>query len=219
MFRKEQQRRFNSAHVIAIAALFFALGGGAYAAVQSLPANSVGTKQIRRGAVTKPKLSKSFLKELKKMVIKSTGKQGATGPQGPVGPSGPSDTYIGGAAGGSLTESATAIASVSVPAGEYLIQAKTVIFNTSQNAAGAGSCFIAPDTGVASWDGGSTAFPAIPGVFSSGTISLAGADSFSATTPVVLFCRATSGGTLGFDDARVWATKVGAVHGLPVPID
>jgi len=35
---------------------------------------------------------------------------------------------------------------------------------------------------------------------------------------VVLFCRALSG-TLSFDDARVWATKVGSVHGLPVPVD
>jgi len=216
MFRKEQQRRFGSAHVIAIAALFFALGGGAYAAVQSLPVNSVGTKQIRRGAVTKPKLSKSFLRELKKMVKKFAPMPSVPGPKGPPGPS---DTYIGGAAGGSLTNSATEIASISVPAGEYLIQAKTVIFAANENTAGAGVCFIAPNTGAAAWDGGTAAFPAIPGVFSSGTISLAGADSFSATTPVALFCRATSGGTLSFDDARVWATKVGAVHGLPVPID
>lgn len=178
-----------------------------------------------RGAVTTPKLSRSFIKELTKLVKRYTpgprviGPAGPAGPAGPPGPTGPSDTYIGGAAGGSLTGSATEIASISVPPGEYLIQAKTVIFNTSENAAGAGTCFIAPETGAASWDGGSAAFPAIPGVFSSGTISLAGADSFSATTPVVLFCRATSGGTLAFDDARVWATKVGTVHGLPVPID
>jgi hypothetical protein len=223
MFRKEQQRRFGSAHVIAIAALFFALGGGAYAAVQSLPTNSVGTKQIKRGAVTTPKLSKSFFKELQKMVKKFTpGPKviGPAGPAGPPGPTGPSDTYIGGAAGGSLTESTSEIASISVPAGEYLIQAKTIIFNTNSNAAGSGSCFIGPSAKAASWDGGSTAFPAIPGVFSSGTISLAGADSFSTTTPIALFCRATSAGSaLAVDDARVWATRVGAVHGLPVPID
>jgi hypothetical protein len=218
MFRKEQQRRLGSAHVIAIAALFFALGGGAYAAVQSLPVNSVGTKQIKRGAVTTPKLSKSFFRELKKIAKKYAGKQGAAGAQGPTGSPGPSDTYIAGAAAGSLTSSFAEVASTTVPAGEYLIQAKTVVFATSENTAGAGSCLIAPEAGAAAWDGGTAAFPAIPGVFSSGVISLAGADSFSATTPVVLFCRALSG-TLSFDDARVWATKVGAVHGLPVPID
>jgi hypothetical protein len=221
MFRKERQRRFGSAHTIAIAALFFALGGGAYAAVQSLPANSVGTKQLQRGAVTPPKLSKSFTTELKQ-IARKYGRRGATGPQGPrgeTGATGPSDTYIAGAAGGGLTSSFAEVTSTTVPAGEYLIQAKTVIFATSENTAGAGSCFIAPEAGAAAWDGGTAAFPAIPGVFSSGTISLAGADSFSATTPIVLFCRATSAGTLAVTDARVWATKVGSVHGLPVPID
>jgi len=43
-------------HHLAIVALFVALGGTSYAATQ-LPANSVGTKQIRPGAVTPAKLS------------------------------------------------------------------------------------------------------------------------------------------------------------------
>jgi hypothetical protein len=231
MFRKEQQRRFGSAHVIAIAALFFALGGGAYAAVQSLPANSVGTKQLQRHSVTAAKLAPSANRHLMALtpkqkkelikIIKRFSRRGPTGPQGPrgeTGVTGTSDTYIAGAAGGGLTSSFAEVTSTTVPAGQYLIQAKTVIFATSENAAGAGSCFIAPEAGAAAWDGGTAAFPAIPGVFSSGTISLAGADSFSATTPVVLFCRALSG-TLSFGDARVWATKVGSVHGLPVPVD
>jgi hypothetical protein len=36
-------------------ALFVAFGGGAYAAIR-IPANSVGSKQLRRGAVTNSKL-------------------------------------------------------------------------------------------------------------------------------------------------------------------
>ncbi len=43
-------------HHLAILALFVALGGTSYAATQ-LPVNSVGTRQIRRGAVTPSKLS------------------------------------------------------------------------------------------------------------------------------------------------------------------
>ncbi len=43
-------------HHLAIVALFVALGGTSYAATQ-LPANSVGTRQIRPGAVTPAKLS------------------------------------------------------------------------------------------------------------------------------------------------------------------
>ena len=43
------------ANLVAYLALFVALGGTSYAAFQ-LPANSVGTKQIRNGAVTSKKL-------------------------------------------------------------------------------------------------------------------------------------------------------------------
>ena len=226
MLRGKPQRRFTSAHAIAIAALFFALGGGAYAAVQSLPANSVGTKQLRKEAVTPRKISKSFYKELKKLLKRYSppprpappGAPGPAGPKGDPGPTGPSDTYIGGAAAGGLTGSYTEVAATSVPAGEYLIEAKTTIFSPTENTAGAASCLIAPEVGGAPWDGGTVSFPAIAGIFSSGVITLAGADSFAGTTSVVLACKSTAG-SVSFDDARVWATKVGSLHGLPVPID
>jgi hypothetical protein len=44
-------------NAIALAALFVALGGTSYAAL-SLPASSVGTKQLRNGAVTSRKLAR-----------------------------------------------------------------------------------------------------------------------------------------------------------------
>lgn len=47
--------RLTYANVIATVALFIALGGAAIAA--GLPKNSVGRKQLRRGAVTAPKLA------------------------------------------------------------------------------------------------------------------------------------------------------------------
>lgn len=43
------------ANVMATVAVFLALGGGAYAATK-LPKNSVGTKQLKDGAVTEPKI-------------------------------------------------------------------------------------------------------------------------------------------------------------------
>ena len=52
-------------HHIAIIALFVALGGTSYAATQ-LPANSVGTKQIRPGSVTPSKLSPGLATQLHK---------------------------------------------------------------------------------------------------------------------------------------------------------
>ena len=54
------QGRINSAHVLALLALFVALGGTGYAALK-LPENSVGSKQIRNNAVTTSKVKNSSL--------------------------------------------------------------------------------------------------------------------------------------------------------------
>jgi hypothetical protein len=51
------RRRVTYANVVGTLALFFALGGGAYAAFK-LPGNSVGTKQLKNHAVTPAKLSR-----------------------------------------------------------------------------------------------------------------------------------------------------------------
>lgn len=52
--------RLTYANVIATVALFIALGGSAYAATQ-LPRNSVGTAQLKNGAVTGRKVAKNTL--------------------------------------------------------------------------------------------------------------------------------------------------------------
>ena len=63
--------------VIAALALFVALGGSAYAGA-NLPSNSVGTKQLKDGAVTSPKIADKTRAELH-------GARGARGPRGPRG--------------------------------------------------------------------------------------------------------------------------------------
>ena len=75
-------------HHIALLALFFALGGTAVAASNSLlPKNSVGSKQVINGSLAKADLSGKAVKALKgnKGV---RGIPGAAGPQGPAGPQG-----------------------------------------------------------------------------------------------------------------------------------
>jgi hypothetical protein len=52
---KRLRPRLTYANVIATLALFLALGGGAYAAVQ-LPKNSIGAKQLKKNAVTAAKI-------------------------------------------------------------------------------------------------------------------------------------------------------------------
>jgi hypothetical protein len=83
-------RRPSPAMVVALIALFVALGGGAYAAIK-LPTNSVGTKQLKKGAVTPPKLSASTLKQLqgKSGPPGTPGAPGAPGQPGGTGPAGP----------------------------------------------------------------------------------------------------------------------------------
>src|SRR4051794_36903575 len=79
------------ANVIATLALFFALGGGAYAAI-SLPSNSVGSKQLKANAVSSGKVKDGSLRsgdfKAGQLPQGTQGPQGARGPQGAQGPQG-----------------------------------------------------------------------------------------------------------------------------------
>ena len=79
--------KLTYANVMATIAVFIALGGASYAATQ-LPKNSVGTGQLKNGAVTKRKISKKTVSSLRG----ATGPKGQMGPQGPMGPMGPGAT-------------------------------------------------------------------------------------------------------------------------------
>jgi len=94
------RRHMSYANVMATLALFIALGGGAYAAT-TLPHNSVGTRQLRKGAVTFTKIRASTRRRLK-------GNRGAAGRQGSQGPRGPR-----GSAG-------TSLLGASVPSGKTI---------------------------------------------------------------------------------------------------
>ncbi len=75
------KQHLTYANVIATLALFLALGGASYAAIK-LPANSVGSKQIKDGAVTSA--------DIKNHSIRSGDFKGGlpSGPRGPRGPQG-----------------------------------------------------------------------------------------------------------------------------------
>jgi Collagen triple helix repeat (20 copies) len=83
--------KLTFANVVACIALFVALGGVGYAATR-LPANSVGARQIRKGAVTPTKLSKATLQRLggasTAPLVGAVGPAGANGAPGERGPSG-----------------------------------------------------------------------------------------------------------------------------------
>ena len=115
--------------VIAMIALAVALGGTGYAAIV-LPANSVGTKQLKKSAVTSVKVKDGTLlkADFKAGQIPAgpAGAAGAAGSAGPGGPPGPSDAFSGFkngpiAAPGTLST----VATLNVPvAGKYVIVGK-----------------------------------------------------------------------------------------------
>jgi hypothetical protein len=81
---KKIKGKLTLANLTACLALFVALGGVSYAATQ-LPKNSIGAKQIKKGAVGPGKLSPSA----KQTLTGATGPQGNVGPRGPQGDRGP----------------------------------------------------------------------------------------------------------------------------------
>ncbi|HTR74440.1 MAG TPA: hypothetical protein VMH33_04175 [Solirubrobacterales bacterium] len=80
---KRLRPKLTFANAVSVLALFVALGGGAYAATQ-LPKNSVGSKQIKKAAVTPAKLSTAA----KATLTGSAGPQGKEGPKGDKGEKG-----------------------------------------------------------------------------------------------------------------------------------
>jgi hypothetical protein len=87
--------RPSPALVVATIALAVALGGTGYAAI-SLPANSVGTKQLRNGAVNAAKIKKGSLNASSfapgQLPRGPKGDRGADGLPGAAGPQGPQGT-------------------------------------------------------------------------------------------------------------------------------
>jgi hypothetical protein len=72
--------RLTYANVMATIAVFIALGGGAYAALK-VPANSVGSKQLKKKAVTPAKVAPATVALFK-------GQRGSPGPKGDAGQNG-----------------------------------------------------------------------------------------------------------------------------------
>jgi hypothetical protein len=77
-------RRPSAALIVSTISLIVALGGTSYAAF-SLPANSVGTKQLKNQAVTPPKVAPATIRLFR-------GQDGPRGPQGLQGTAGQNGT-------------------------------------------------------------------------------------------------------------------------------
>ncbi len=143
--------RHLRANGVAYLALFVALSGTSYAAA-SLPKNSVGTKQLKDGSVTKSKLAAGLALAGPQGPAGPTGAVGAPGPQGEAGPAGAAgakgatgEKGAAGAAGAKGETGATGPSGVSraysyYHDGEINVEDSTVVYVLD---------FVAPSTGPA----------------------------------------------------------------------
>ena len=150
------RHRPSPAMVVACLALLVALGGTSVAAVQALAPNSVGTTQLRAGAVTTPKIktrnvtgSKLSLNAVTGATVANRslsavdfiagslprGPQGAAGPAGPAGAAGPAGT-IGPI---SVRQASVVVAGTTAHDGSYATQTVSVNCNPNEKAISAGT--------------------------------------------------------------------------------
>jgi hypothetical protein len=233
-----QVRAFARRHCIALVALFIALGGSSYAAVK-LPRNSVGSKQIKAGAVKESKLAASVRRKLNTGGTGPTGPRGATGPagakgdtvvgptgpkgddgpagpagdRGPTGPISPTDVYTAIVAPdpqNPAQDSVTArIAPVGVPPGKYAVVARVKAFNAGGSAVSV-SCALA-QYGGATLDTFAVSVPALQRreVFLMGAGTVVDHDG---TDYIMISCTA-SGAGVDWSEERLTATRVDTVNG------
>lgn len=114
----ELRKHLTYANVIATIALFLALGGASYAAIK-LPANSVGSKQIKNGAVSSTDIKNHSIKAGDFKGGLPSGPRGPRGPQGQPGPAaakywaqikGGATPTVGGSSGGITVSRSTNLA-------------------------------------------------------------------------------------------------------------
>jgi hypothetical protein len=194
--------KLTFANVMSVVAVFIALGGVGYAALK-LPKNSVGTRQIKKKAVTPAKLSPKAIAKFK-------------GAQGPAGPTGPSDAYIDRVdtiqlLSGVATDNQ--VSALSLPAGSYTLTAKLLADNDNSTGSRI-DCHLDDPVGNQLDFMKLNLGPTSAGDFEFGNISLAGAQTLTATGTVSVQCQqfgATSPGvTVGF--RKLVAIKVGTLH-------
>jgi hypothetical protein len=236
---KRLHSRLSFANVISVVALFVALGGSATAAIlvtgKNVKNGSLTGLDVKDNSISSPDVKNGGLlaKDFKAgQLPKATpGAQGAQGPQGTQGPSGaegaagPSDIYVAGAVGGDIPLNPgpeAILASITVPAGSYLLGAKVGLQAQSHGSSPPEVyCMLREKSAYAVgdpyWDLSGATVTTV-GAYGKATLSLASADTFTGERTVRLVCNNPSGDGIDSWNARVWAIKTANLHTtLPVP--
>ena len=200
--------RLTYANVVATLALALAMGGGAYAAVGSIPGPGGvihGCYQQQGGSLRLVRTGKKCSDNENAIAFNQQGRPGRQGAPGPIGPS---DAYQ----ASTNTPADPLTLTLAVPAGSYAVVAKAVGSSgpTTTSAPGGAECILSPLGGASDED------------FSVNSIPMNGVAAFANTIAVTFADPGTiqyacdgSGGTppsRGFYQARIVATRVGTVH-------
>jgi hypothetical protein len=133
--------KLTYSNVVSTLCLVLLVGGGtAFAAKSILPKNSVGAKQIKKGAITPAKLNKTTRTSLVG-ARGATGPTGAPGPQGPKGEPGLSNAFYATNNDQTLKEKKI---SLTVPPGNYLVTASMFASNEEAKEGRVGCDLISP---------------------------------------------------------------------------
>jgi hypothetical protein len=213
----------SPAMAVALLSLTVALGGTSYAAIK-LPKNSVGSKQIKKNAVTGSKVKDGSLfsndfaaGQLPRGAKGDGGPQGPAGGQGPQGPPGPSNVVYRTKTGAVFlqqTNDAT-ILTLPLPAGSWLITGQVLAVDFD-----AGSAIVR--CGITA---GGTAFPSTAvsaGAANPGApITPTAAATLNASGEAVLRCHYEGGGAPStnkyLESIRLFAIRTGGVQADVVP--
>jgi hypothetical protein len=195
-------RRLSRDRAVVLLALVGALAGVG-ALVVALSRDSAESNRITSGART-PSGS----------ALKGESSDGADGG---------STLYAGGRGSGSLAAGArTTMASVSVPAGTYLIQAKATLYSQDPSVSGVSICNLRATAGSSEIPLDQTfvsVTPVTPVESRSGltgeVLMLLGAATFTADQELSMSCATGTSG-LNFGPTRITALTVGSAHGLPL---
>jgi len=198
--------------IVALVALFAALGGTAVATRYLV----TSPKQLKPGVITERLLAHSVRVKLARV-----GNTGNTGPAGPVGPKGakgdqgeqgpigPSAGYSASGVPADLPSGLNPVASVDVPAGNYLVHANVDLTLTT----GAGPVTQQCQLDV---DNGSTVLEQVAATIAATNtevvIPLDGATTLSAAGTLHLECTKPTSKTIHVNAARLTAVKLGSLN-------
>jgi hypothetical protein len=183
--------KLTYSNVISTLCLLLLLGGGTAYAATHLPKNSVGSRQLRKGAVTPSKLSGGAEAAL-------TGAQGPTGPQGPRGDKGEKGDQGASSPSNAITKfdpsavawstTFTTIETVSLDAGSWVVTASGLAVNHEGSVNGAECRLLVGGTTVDA--SGEVFLASFPGPGAKQAFSLTGGATVTAGAVAEVQCEA-----------------------------